>query len=796
MRKKSNPLGGALLIGLALLVSAIAAIPKEVWIALGTLGLLAMGLWVAKQLSEGKAPQPADVGEMFEHTHRPTLKVPVSAAEPPSPTDQEEFSTVLLERERSRHDFCIPSLPKGMPVGARWVPPRETVEVAGLPLPGGMLYVGTALKTRYGEAEPALINPGLSIARHTVDVSLRLTDYWASYATISPEARRAYLQWLAGGRNDPNANIGYVFLFFYGLERRVLLDAASEPAARAELPSIVSEVNRLISLYGLGSNSFRRYASHFVAYIAAGDVTKRVYRKAPPPVAERTYELPVTLRIGLGQLAVDQQPVPADWALAWALSDPGIGRRTPVTRCAGAFGALFSKKYAESFGDGLRLAVNRTKLKHSYQAASPGLRGFDFSRSLGELPDVSATTGPVKKLQKLVDHCAEALDAYSRFIGRNPGKAHALEGLLQLPPELWPAPARAELDDIKARVGDGLVVMSFGELSGRLKSAGPLSREKVIGFARALESLHLGMEPDVLAGNRIPKAEDKVVLFATAPEDGAARNAPAYTAAAVTLRLACSVALADGEASAQELILLTRHVETWSHLSAAHRKRLKAHLRLQVAQPTTLATLKKKLQPLAPEAKRTIARFLAHLAQADGTVSPQEVKFLERVYNALQVDAQLLYGDLHTAAAPVPPSAPSSAPSTPKSAVGFTLDAQRIAQLQQETEQVSALLANVFVEDVPAEAPAQAAPAEEEASVAESGVLGLDADHTAFLRLLVSRASWSRQELLDAAADMELMLDGALEHVNEAALDSLDAALAEGEDPVEINQEILEKLPV
>lgn len=57
-----------------------------------------------------------------------------------------------------------------------------------------------------------------------------------------------------------------------------------------------------------------------------------------------------------------------------------------------------------------------------------------------------------------------------------------------------------------------------------------------------------------------------------------------------------------------------------------------------------------KLSPLTHEARRAIATFLAHLAQADGDVSPQEVRLLERVYKTLELDPKLLYGDLHGAA--------------------------------------------------------------------------------------------------------------------------------------------------
>jgi hypothetical protein len=44
----------------------------------------------------------------------------------------------------------------------------------------------------------------------------------------------------------------------------------------------------------------------------------------------------------------------------------------------------------------------------------------------------------------------------------------------------------------------------------------------------------------------------------------------------------------------------------------------------------------------------------------------------------------------------------------------------------------------------------------------------------------------------EVAADMELMLDGALERVNEATLDTLDNRIAEGDDPIEIDQDLME----
>lgn len=74
------------------------------------------------------------------------------------------------------------------------------------------------------------------------------------------------------------------------------------------------------------------------------------------------------------------------------------------------------------------------------------------------------------------------------------------------------------------------------------------------------------------------------------------------------------------------------------------------------------------------------------------------------------------------------------------------------------------------------------------------GLLGLDEAHSALARLLLSRPEWTKDELGDAAADLDLMLDGAIETLNEAAFDLHGAPFTEGEDVVTVNPELLEKL--
>ncbi|KGE64073.1 MULTISPECIES: TerB N-terminal domain-containing protein [Pseudomonas] len=802
-RKKAKNSGGTgILIVFALAFSALAAIPKNAWIAVGVIAGIGTIMWLLAERGKRRLSQLQASAAKNTHPQKPQgLGVTFSMREvSTSNKDIEEspdFYTVQLGSPAA-NTFKIPSI-SSQKADARWVPAGEVVEVAGFSLPGGMFYMGNTLGSSHDAQEPSLINPKLRIAKNYVDLNERLMSYWPSFHSITPQARRGYLQWLAGGRNDPLADTGYVFLFFYGLERRALIDPIYDSKVNNEVPLIVDEVRRLLSIYR-GNGSFRGYAEGFLDYLGNRAVDANLYLGLPPSVAEHSYEMPLPLRIGLGQHASNKHPLNADWALAWAMADPNISKRTPVIRCKDVFSRLFKLKYENAYPAGLTLAQNKTKLKASYRPASAVIKTPTLT--LGDLPDVMATSGTRKILQLLVEQCTSEVEPYSRFLGRNPESAEALEALLQLPVPLWPKAAHDELDELQSRIGDDLIVMSFGELAGRFKSAGALSRDKVIALARALESLRIGMEPDVLGGSKTPKAEDRIALFVTQPEDGSLRASAAYNAASVTLDLASAVASADGDTSNEEITLLAQHIDSWSHLSGAHRKRLKAHLQIQLQQPPTLASLKKKLDPLPVDAKRTIAGFLAHLAQADGIVSPAEVKLLERVYKALQLDSQLLYSDLHGAAAGVgiavtpasnDPSAEPGARPASSSKLGFVLDHDRIAQLQRETAEVSALLAKVFTEDQveEAERPTESAEPNSESS---ADVPGLDLEHSAFLRLLISRPEWSRAELETAASDMELMLDGALEQINDMAFERFDMPVTEGDDPVEINTDILEEL--
>lgn len=775
---------GTLVIGGVL--AALMSIPKEGWIVIGGLAFFVAAVYFYSQLDKSKQAPPAPDPD-------PSGRQNIShSAETSSSYSNDDGPVSVTSALAQSSSFRVPSAPKGFG-SATWAPPGQDVTVAGVVIPGGMLYVGTSLSTPSGYNDPCLIDPTKKVAS-AGDLRMGPPGYWPSYAEITPSARRAYLTWLSRGKNHPEADIGYVFLYFYGLERRAIIDVSKDGHSQLEWDAIASELRRLLSIYGETSSSFRGYASALLNWVEFAKFSPKLYEK-PVPEQYRTWELPLHVKLALGQTAVDGVPVPAHLALAWARYDPNSYLRTPATRCPEEFKKLFELKYAQAFGPGLVLPKNKTKLKLVYRPASAGFRGYnEIKLTFGETPDVSVLTAPLAKLRQVVDAATEALAPYSRYLGRNPGEGASLDGLLQLPAPLWPESAQKALRALRDRMGQEMIAIPFQELLTALAAKAAPTKEKVLGIARALEAMNIAMEPDVLGGAKAPKPEDKVVLFLTPPGEPLVRKSSAYQAALLTLQLASAVATADGEVNAQTLSHLRTQIQAWAQLTPGQHQRLLAHLRLLMDTPVSLPSLKKQMEPLDASAREAIAAFMATVAQSDGNVSPAEVKMLEKVYKALGLDSLKVFSDVHAVAA----GATLAQPAANAQSTGFKLDPARIAALQKDTERVSALLANIFKEEdlpkTPVPAPEMADETDVEESAAQASLLGLDEVHSTLARMLVSRPAWSRAELLDVASDLDLMLDGALEHINEASFEAFDIPFTEGDDPIEVSAEALEKI--
>ncbi len=678
-----------------------------------------------------------------------------------------------------------------------------------------MIYVGSRLRgiSRHASIEPALINPSLAAIHPTPDRSGDLMDYWPSYSHLAPASRAAYLDWLAAGRPG-GAYIGYVFLFFYGVERRVLFDAAYIDEARLEIPALIEEVERLLERYQRNS-SFQGYAGNFLSCaplirgaVDVGDLT--------PPLTRRSWDFPVELKLALGAIVNASEPLPAPWALSWLRMHPEIQLRTPATRCADEFNELFRIRYQAQYGDGMMIRRNKTPLKLAYHPASASLR--DTIRvDAGDLPDVCRLKAPVRQLQQLAGTVTEELDAYSRWVGRHNNR-ESLAAIALLPRELAetrkPAELRRLLEQIEAAMGDNdTATLPVPDLIAQYPSRKPntLTAREGTAFIELLEQRGFGVAPDIrYSGINLSKHQHAAVFRLPGKPTEPAED---YLGATVLLQLGAAVSVADGTVTEDEERHLEAHLEQALNLSRVDRTRLRAHLQWLLADPPKLTGMKSRLQALAPAHRDLAGRFVLSVAAADGYISPEEVTVLGRIYTLLGLNADQLHSDLHALA-----SGPATRPVTvipsdkpighpiprpPEAAVvptdaGLTLDKQRIADVMASTREVTQLLTEIFDGPSGQEAEEPDAPEmttdDDEQATSESALDGLDSLHAELVRYLAQRRIWSREEFEQTAGGLGLMPAGAIETINEAAFERCDEPLLEGDDPLEVNDEALKEL--
>jgi uncharacterized tellurite resistance protein B-like protein len=669
----------------------------------------------------------------------------------------------------------------------RWVPLGTPVTVQGLTLTGG-LYVGTGLApvSGYGGAEPALVDPTLPVDLRRPDVEGRQMGYWPSYTEIPPASRGGYLRWLEAGR-PAGAYIGYVFLFFYGIERRIFHDEDS-----AEAPALLAEVERLLALYG-GTGSFQGYAGEFLAAARLLGEGRSVAELVPP--RERIgWDVPLEVRVAAGALAGAGEPLPAEWALGWAVNSPEIPLRTPATRCTEEFAELFITRYSAAYGDGLRIKPNKTMLRLQYRPASASFGGRQIALSADGVPDVTRLTGPTKKLAALVAEVTDALDGYSRHVGRHADRESA-RAVALLPPELardrLPASGARLLEQVPA---DGLVVVATDELAGLLGASGKLPKRDAAAVAALLAGHGVAIEPDVRVGAANFSHHRQAVLWSD--NDASASAGDGFGAATVLLHLSVTVSASDGDVSVAEEQHLEAELETAFDLSATARRRLRAHLRWLLAERPGVAGLKARVGALAPPQRQLIAKYLLAVAGADGHVSPQEIDTLRRLYGLLGLDPDTVHRDIHGLAAP---SAPTSVIGADADQGAFAvpgrvmLDERRLADVLSSTQQVAAVLDSVFAGEPEAD-PEPASDPEDDAGEPDASIAGLDLHHTALVHRLASRPAWRRADFDALAGELALLPAGAVETINHAAFSVADALLLEGDDPIELDGDVLKEM--
>lgn len=726
----------------------------------------------------------------FEADRAPAVRTPTS--QPPASPAPAVPSTPVASFPTSQ-SVTPASSGRAAP---RWIGSPEALSAGGVGFETEMVYFGTPLRHE-PRHDHSRIDPTLKVDTRGDPAGTTL-GYWPSYREFDPRARATYLGWLTDGRRAVSVPSGYLFVFFYGLEQRLLVDDA-----RADAPAIFSELRRLMALHHQ-DYSFQGHASRLLALAALYED-----EDDDPPTAEcaRNWdvELPLDVRIRLGRRLRDGVPFNADDALRWVLALPDVHLRTPGQRCFAELRDLWSARFAVRHPDGLTVRRPKRTLRHEYRAASGK---FSVNLSVDELPDVSGISAPLGQLRAMLDLCIDDLSAYSRLVGRDPDARGRLHAELLLPVELRdrnPALASCRERLEKLVSGGTRGVIAAIELARLLdldvdKAADKLPTAVVRQIGMALDALQHGLEPDRRYGPApTPRADTPMAVFPAHGGGAVEHERQAYADARTAMEVAVLAAASDGEVVAAELEAVERRLRSTPNLAEHEIARLVASGRALAADPPKVRAAMKRLADAPATARASIATAAVEAVLADGMVQPGEVKFLETLHATLNLPASALYAALHRGAEDVgpilvEPGRPEeliSIPSEPVSS-SVAIDAARLARIQGETSRVSALLATIFVEEEQ-EASASAVAAPRPTPRATNGFDGLDGLHSELLTRLLS-GPLDRDAFDGAAAALRLMPEGAIETINEWGFDRFGEPVLDDDDIVRISPEIMDQI--
>ncbi len=525
-----------------------------------------------------------------------------------------------------------------------WIGKGETIDVGPFTLSDPFIYVCDG---KGSLEESSCIDRRRHVGTPTAETVERL-PYSPEYATISSNQRANYLQWLAGRRCGPLSEIGYAFLFFYGLERRLLIEGM-------DLSPIVKEVVRLLETYTF-SGSFDSYLSRFLSYSLARTGIGTLKEKWFHSVFERTRAQrdELHLAVGLAWLVTNARPLPANWALRIARLDPRAPSSVILERLPERFNELFTKRYRERYGDGMALAAaNREKLLN-YTPANPSFLtrhdAFALSRKPVPIPDVMAIQSQFTPIVSIWTSCIEELKPLSRVMAKGVEVSTRL-AYEALPDDLKTATEHPDSVDWQRVVAERAdtnadVVVTVGSLAQiqGFDDRARLTIKQSEALAQTANSIGFVIEPDPRITKWAYRWTDRVALFRPEGRPSLPTGAE-YAAAAVMLELGMFIAAADEKIDKDEVDHIASFLESQFLLDPRDARRLEALKSLLMVQPPSITGTGKRLKAILNEFElESIGQFLFGVAAASGSVEKSEIAALRSAYRALGIDPKSLDG--------------------------------------------------------------------------------------------------------------------------------------------------------
>lgn len=651
-----------------------------------------------------------------------------------------------------------------------WIGFGGTLNIHGLIIRNPLVYANCSNRN-----EPSWLRPDLKVAPA---IRLDPLPYWPSYHDMNPGQRWVYLKWLESGRRT-KVDVGYGFVFFYGLERR-LTGPGSHLLPKDERMALLHELKALCDLFA-DSYSFLSYSQRLV---------QSQWHLYPELVHFDAFSEHHRLNgdeefiLGISCLSHNKKPFTVDHAVQWFDGECDCATKVSAHRCKVEAAQLFRKRIEKYVGNGIVLSPGKSNLSIGYHPANQSLRNSS-GRHGSTIPRYLEAQKIVNQLRSFASDCFEDLTPSAKIIGPEPTPVLRVRASFLLPREIRTQSVTAHsLAGILHGFADTDSHMLLAEIQHHLGMGQEPFGKIESSFFELCGELGFVVEPDprfgVISGNKI----ESVFVRSAEPALVSQVNTKLSCALRTALLGASILRSADSEAPLPKHLLLETISEAFA-LQQSERLRLGAFISWldespQKANKTSIAAMDGNFH----ESGR---RALLALVRRSAQITGPNIKNLTTVLTTWGWTENDVYSQLHedgpvTIATeknskgfkiPLPPGAPSQ--------TSVPVDMKKVRAQQMETKAVSELLGEVFRDDdIPS--PLMEGAAENAKDVIQAVISSLAPGTMAV-------SAWQALAASNGKAAGAL-----LELINDYAIDRCGDPLIVGDNPLEVEEDILFEL--
>ncbi|KOF04139.1 hypothetical protein OB69_03935 [Roseivirga seohaensis subsp. aquiponti] len=710
---------------------------------------------------------------LYSFTRKKEKKVPSRSAEVNFSSDSDyTHSYSYFEKERSKNTS------KG-----KWIMLGEEVSIKSKTITKGLFYFGGVLKgENNNENESSLVDETLQIKESQYTYTDSSLGYWPSFIDLSPSCRGAYIDWLASDRDMPDTPIGYLFIYFYGLERRIITDYKDGLVGDEECLQICNEIIRLRSVFS-DNYSFNSYSSNLLDYISI--TLPHILSILDEKIENSIYSN--VFKVKLARIAQKSEPLNPELAFAWISNHPEHSFRTPARRCPEEFKTLFLYRYREAYNDGIVIKPNKTKLKLHYRPANRSL-GYFSRYGPDDLSDVTVLSGPTNKLAKIAYQCVDDLDAYSRYLGRKNSNKESIEAVALLPNEL--INEIQLIKDLKVwaeniiTTNDGICDFKDFWRQTKLPLPSKLNKKEQELTCNLIEKIGYSAVPDLNLHSSKLNIDDPIVVY-NRNEPIEFKNQEIFSEVAIKLRLGSIIANADLHIHGNEKTYLQQLIHSNESLSSEEKLSLEAYLKWLLISPSDFSGLKNSLSKLSEHNKELVRKMIIHVALSDGKIDPSEVKEIEKLYTSLGFDKSAVPADIHALSSRKVENVSSRQEAIPKTNENqsFSLNENVLNFHETETKQAQNILNNIFRNDDEEEEITQPIPEQ----TLENKALSI-------YQIISDRDRIEKDEFERICSEYGFFVQSAIDSINEWAFEKVNAPVLEEDIDIIVDREIAEEL--